>query len=263
VPARRYLAPQERVCGRHRYWLMFLPSTGGLPVSLASCPEVLQAHRGHARLLRRTPEGGHAFDVARAVTGAWWHEPWTADEDIWPARLQATRPAGVEPGWWKTAARDLVTYPGTVALARLSASRPLQQRTVTETRGHLPHRLGELPQLLTELADQVGRPWLAHHLATVTHGPLFTWAHSCVRAHTAPDPAAQKALWTVHSAHRPRPLSDLLPHPPAADGAPPPPGPAKRLRGHSLEAERAFTHLVTDSARGWASRARRAAGRGV
>ncbi|MGN5631046.1 helicase associated domain-containing protein, partial [Streptomyces sp. AC154] len=37
------------------------------------------------------------------------------------------------------------------------------------------------------------------------------------------------------------PLSDLLPRPAAADGTPPAPGPpAKRLRGHSLQAEQAF-----------------------
>lgn len=90
---------------------------------------------------------------------AWsWDQPWPNEEHLWPTRLEATRPAGTGPDWWKTAARDLVTYPETVALARLLASRPLQRRTVTETRGHLPHRLGELPQLLAELADQLGRP---------------------------------------------------------------------------------------------------------
>ncbi|MGW8954739.1 hypothetical protein [Streptomyces sp. NPDC055709] len=54
-------------------------------------------------------------------------------------------------------------YPETVALARLLARRSLQQRIVTESGGHLPYRLGELPQLLTEIADKFGRPWLAHH----------------------------------------------------------------------------------------------------
>jgi hypothetical protein len=53
-------------------------------------------------------------------------------------------------------------------------------------------------------------------------------------------PAAQKTLWAVHSAHRPRPLSDLLPRAPAADGTPPAAKPARRLRGHSLQAEQAF-----------------------
>ncbi|MFG3122035.1 helicase associated domain-containing protein [Streptomyces sp. NPDC048201] len=44
----------------------------------------------------------------------------------------------------------------------------------------------------------------------------------------------------MHSAHRPRPLSALLPHAPAADGTPPAATPARRRRGHSLQAERAF-----------------------
>ncbi|MFJ2967538.1 helicase associated domain-containing protein [Streptomyces collinus] len=241
MPARRYLAPEQRVCARHRYWLLFLPGTSGLPVPLGRCPEVVQAQRRHVRLLHRCPAGAQAFEVARAITGSWWDQPWPDEEHLWPARLEATRPAGADPGWWQVAARDLITYPETVALARLLADHSVQERTVTESRRHLPYRLGELPGLLAELADQLGRPWLAHHLATVTHGPLFSWAHSCVRAQTTSAPAARKALWAVHSAHRPRPLSDLLPHPLAADGTPPAARPAKRLRGHSLQAKRAFT----------------------
>ncbi|MFD7004240.1 helicase associated domain-containing protein [Streptomyces mirabilis] len=240
VPARRYLAPEERVCARHWYWLLYLPHTSGLPVPLGRCPEVIEAHRRHIQLLRRMPAGAQAFDVARAVTGAWWEQPWPGEERLWPARLEATRPDGADPNWWKVAARDLITYPETVAVAWVLASRRWQRQTVAQACGHLPYRLGEMPALLAELADQLGRPWLALRLATVTHGPLFTWAHSCVRTRTAPAPAAQKALWAVHSAHRPRPLSDLLPHAPAADGTPPVPRPARRLRGHSLQAERAF-----------------------
>ncbi|MFJ3498831.1 Helicase associated domain protein [Streptomyces sp. NPDC086091] len=240
VPARRYLGPEERVCARHRYWLMFLPGTSGLPVPLGQCPEVVQAQRRHVRLLHRSPAGAQAFEVARAITGSWWDQPWPVEEQRWPTRLEATRPDETDPRWWKVAARDLITYPETVAVARVLASPHWQQQTVTQSRGHLPYRLGEMPALLTELACQLQRPWLAHSLATVTHGPLFTWAHSRVRAQTAPTPAARKALWTVHSAHRPRPLSDLLPRPAAAGGTPPAPAPVKRLRGHSLQAERAF-----------------------
>ncbi|MFB7112780.1 Helicase associated domain protein [Streptomyces sp. NPDC056291] len=241
VPARRYLAPEERACARHRHWLLYLPGTSGLPVPLGRCPEMIEAQRRHIRLLHRSPIGARAFEVARAVTNSWWDQPWPVEERAWPARLKATRPDDADPDWWKVAARDLVTYPETVALARLLAGHHLQQRTVAASGGHLPYRLGELPALLAELAHELQRPWLAHHLAADTHGPLFTWAHSCVRTQTASAPAAQKALWAVHSAHRPRPLSDLLPHPPAAGGTQPVPGPVKRLRGHSLQAERAFT----------------------
>ncbi|MFC9792722.1 Helicase associated domain protein [Streptomyces sp. NPDC127584] len=240
MPARRYLAPEDRVCARHRYWLLYLPGTSGLPVPVGPWPEVVAAQRRHVRLLRRSPTGAQAFEVARAITGSWWEQPWPDEEHLWPARLEATQSTGADPVWWKVAARDLITYPETVALARLLASRPLRHRTVAESGGHLPYRLGELPTLLTEVAHELQRPWLAHRLATVTYGPLFTWAHSCVRAPTSLGPAAQKALWRVHSAHRPRPLSDLLPRPAAVDGTAPVAGPSKRLRGHSLQAERAF-----------------------
>ncbi|WP_329167884.1 helicase associated domain-containing protein [Streptomyces sp. NBC_01685] len=240
VPARLYLAPEQRVCARHRYWLLYLPHTGGLTVPLGPCPEVIQAQRQHARLLHRSPIGAQAFEVARAVTNSWWEQPWPRQERAWPARLDATRPDGADPGWWKVAARDLIIYPETVALARLLASRPLQQRAVAESVGHLPYRLGELPALLSEVAHELQRSWLVHRLAAVTHGPLFTWAHSCVRTRVSGEATAHKALWRVHSTHRPRPLSDLLPHVPAGDGTPPVPRPVMRLRGHSLQAERAF-----------------------
>jgi hypothetical protein len=240
VAARRYLTPGERVCARHRYWLLFLPGTSGLPVPLGPCPEVVDAQRRHVRLLRRSPAGAQAFEVARAITGSWWDQPWPVEERAWPARLEATRPDDADASWWKVAARDLITYPETVALAHLLASRPLQQRAVAESGGHLPYRLGELPALLTEVAHELQRPWLVHRLAAVTHGPLFTWAHSCVRTRVSGEATAHKAPWRVHSAHRPRPLSDLLPHVPAADGTPSVPRPVMRLRGHSFQAERAF-----------------------
>ncbi|MFB7459226.1 Helicase associated domain protein [Streptomyces sp. NPDC056188] len=242
VPARRYLAPEQRVCARHRYWLLYLPHTSGLPVPLGRCPEVIEAQRRHVRLLHRSPAAAPAFEVARAVTGTWWEQPLPHEEQQWPARLEATRPIEADPNWWKVVARDLITYPETVALAQVLASPRRQQHTLTQARGHLPYRLGEIPTLLAELADQLHRPWLARHLADVTHGPLFTWAHSLVHTRAAPTPAAQRTLWKVHSSHQPRPLSDLLPQPPAADGTPPAPQPkpAKRLRGHSLQAEHAF-----------------------
>ncbi|MFJ7242793.1 Helicase associated domain protein [Streptomyces olivaceus] len=239
VPARRYLAPEERVCARHGYWLLYLPHTSGLPVPLGRCPKVIAAQRQHVRMLHRSPAAVHAFEVACAVTNSWWDQPWPNEEQHWPARLEATCPSDADPGWWKVATRDLITYPETVAVARLLADHPLQRRTAAESGGRLPYRLGELPHLLADITGRLGRPWLARHLADVTHGPLFTWAHSCVRTR-ASSGNAHKTLWRVHSAHRPRPLSDLFPHPSAADGTPPARKPAKRLRGHSLQAEQAF-----------------------
>ncbi|QIP83283.1 hypothetical protein GLX30_03490 [Streptomyces sp. Tu 2975] len=55
VPVRRYLAPEERVRGRHRYWLMFLPGTTGLPVPLGQCPEVVRTQQRHIGCCAATP----------------------------------------------------------------------------------------------------------------------------------------------------------------------------------------------------------------
>lgn len=143
------------------------PVPGGGPDPAEACPAAAPS-----------PAGAQAFEVARAITGSWWDQPWPVQERAWPARLEATRPDDADASWWKAAARDLIAYPETVALARLLTSRPLQQRAVAESGGHLPYRLGELPALVTEVAHELQRPWLVHRLAAVTHGPLFTWAHS-------------------------------------------------------------------------------------
>lgn len=52
APARMYLAAHQRVCPRHRCWLMSVPGSGGRVVGLAGCPEVVQAQEDHRRLLK-------------------------------------------------------------------------------------------------------------------------------------------------------------------------------------------------------------------
>ncbi|MER8012373.1 Helicase associated domain protein [Streptomyces sp. NPDC094149] len=236
VPARRYLSPEQRVCPRHQYWLLYLPGTGGLPVHLAGCPEVVRAGRRHQRILRRNPSAAQAFTVAQAVTGMWWEQPWPHQEQLWPRRLAAVRPAGTDPLWWKAAARDVVTYPETVALAGLLSSSHARQLIARQAGGHLPYRLGDLPWLLEELARRLKRPWLAEQLHDITRGPLFAWAHTLTRTRNAASPAAQRALWKVSSPHRPRPLLELLP-PPHPDL---PSSQARFLRGYGRSAEQAF-----------------------
>ncbi|MER6442938.1 Helicase associated domain protein [Streptomyces sp. NPDC001185] len=248
TPARRYLTPHQRVCPRHCYWLLYAPGTSGMPVPLASCPEVITAHHRHLRLLERSPVAPQAFDVARAVTASWWQQPWPAEEQLWPARLAATLPQGTPADLWRVLARDLATYPETIAIATVLASRHWQQHTITQTRGHLPHRLGEVPALLTELAARLHRPWLAARLATDPHGPLFTWVHTCVHTRAAPGPDREQQLWQVHSPHRPRTLTGLLPPTPTSNsgtGSGQSAPAMKRQRGHSLHAERSFAKALT------------------
>ncbi|CAL9670002.1 hypothetical protein SUDANB145_07365 (plasmid) [Streptomyces sp. enrichment culture] len=60
---------------------------------------------------------------------------------------------------WRVLARELVTYPETVALATLLANDGFQQCLITDARGHAPYRLADLPVLLSAVARCVGRPW--------------------------------------------------------------------------------------------------------
>ncbi|MEU6102749.1 helicase associated domain-containing protein [Streptomyces flaveolus] len=200
VPARIYLRAHERVCARHGAWLLAVPGSEGRVVGVRGCPEVVRAQADHRRLLRSSTVGSAAFEVADAVVAEWWEEGWE-EERAWPARLEATAPADVAASVWRVWGRPLVTYPETVAVARVLASSMVRQRIVQEARGLPAFRLGEAAGLVGELAGRLGRPWLADRLAARTHGPLSTWAHLCT---TGGEDTAGGRLWQVRAGHRPR-----------------------------------------------------------
>ncbi|QFR02279.1 DNA-binding protein [Streptomyces phaeolivaceus] len=239
APARVYLAAHQRVCPRHRCWLMNVPGSGGRVVGLAVCPEVVQAQADHRRLLRRSPVAGSAFEVAEAVTAWWWAQEWP-EERLWPMRLDAAMPAGEDPQRWRILARDLVTYPETVALATLLASRAWRLRVAADGGGHLPYRLADVPCVPGELGHRLRRSWLTERLAGCTHGALFGWTYQCIRTEGSSGDDEQR-LWQVPLALRPRPLADVLAgyqrrQTAGTEGLPA----QKRLRGHSVHAEGAF-----------------------
>jgi hypothetical protein len=239
TPARAYLAAHQRVCPRHQYWLMSVPGSGGRVVGLAECPEVVQAQEDHRRLLRHSSIAGPAFEVAEAVTAWWWAQKWP-EERLWPVRLNAVMPAGEDPQRWRILARDLVTYPETVALATLLASRAWRLRVAADGGGHLPYRLADVPCVPSELGHRLRRPWLTERLAACTHGPLFAWTYQCIRTNGGSGDDEQR-LWQVPLALRPRPLTDVLAgyhlrQTAGTEGLPA----QKRLRGHSVHADGAF-----------------------
>ncbi|MFJ7046841.1 helicase associated domain-containing protein [Streptomyces sp. NPDC101112] len=232
---RLYLQPGQRVCGVHRAWLMQVPGTAGCVVALPAGELWVQAQKRHRKLLRRGTSAVGAFEVAQAVTASWWQRMWPR-EQLWPARLRALWESRV--GWetWQVVAREAVTYPEAVALAALLADGAFRRRVVAEARGGVPFRLADLPSLPVAVARCLRRPWLVEELAAQTSGPLFTWAHQCVRAHRGGQ-AAERGMWAVASAHRPRPVADELAEVarPAGRGVG-----AKRRRGHSRQADQAF-----------------------
>ncbi|MFD0319390.1 Helicase associated domain protein [Streptomyces flavalbus] len=239
APARVYLAAHQRVCPRHRCWLMGVPGSGGRVVGLAGCPEVVQAQADHRRLLRRSPVAASAFEVAEAVTASWWAQKWP-EERLWAMRLEAAMPEGEDPLRWRILARDLVTYPETVALATLLASRAWRLRVAADGGGHLPYRVADVPCVPSELGHRLRRSWLTERLAACTHGPLFSWTYQCIRTKGGRGDAEQR-LWQVPLALRPRPLADVLAgyqrrQTAGTEGLPA----QKRLRGHSVHADGAF-----------------------
>jgi hypothetical protein len=230
--ARLYLGPQERVCRLHRRWLMHVPGLAGRVVDLAGGGQWWEAQRRHVGLLRRSALAADAFEVAEAVTASWWWQVWP-QEHVWPSRLRSFGAKGLERAAWRVVARELVTYPETVALAGLLADEGMRRRVVAKARGCVPFRLADLPVLLSAVARCLKRPWLAESLAPVTSGPLFAWAYQYVRAQGSAG-AEGRAMWVVAPAHRPRCLVDEL-----ADRAQPRPG--KRRRGHSRQSDEAFS----------------------
>ncbi|MDW8809608.1 Helicase associated domain protein [Streptomyces scabiei] len=211
-PARLYLQPHTRICPRHRRWMLGTHWIDGAPadteqVDLVELAEVVAAHRRHLDLLRHRPDAARAFEVAHAVVVSWWAQQWP-EEEQWPRRVRQLTPQGADPGWWRLLARDTVTYPETVALTSVLTDARTRQRMLADTGGHLPHTLAHAPGLVTQLARATTRPWLPEQIASTSAGPLLLWVQHCVRADA--DTAVADRLWTLHMAHRPRPIAREL-----------------------------------------------------
>lgn len=211
-PVRLYLPPHARVCPRHRRWMLGDHRVdeallGVEHVDLSGLPEILTAHRRHLRMLRHRPDAAGAFEVARAVVTSWWAQQWPQEEH-WPRRIRRITPPGEDPGWWRLLARDVVTYPETVAVASLLAQARHRRRVLEGTVGHLPHTVADAPTLVAELARRTERPWLPGHIAGSSAGPLYTWLRGGARARG--EGADTNRVWNVHMAHRPRPLAREL-----------------------------------------------------
>ncbi|MFI5635378.1 Helicase associated domain protein [Streptomyces sp. NPDC051664] len=254
-PARLYLKPHTRICPRHRRWMLGTHWVDGAPagteqIDLTGLPEMLTAHRQHLKLLRHAPKATEAFEIAHAVVVSWWAQRWP-EEKRWPDRAGQTVPQGADPQWWRLLVRDAVTYPETVALASVLVDERFRRRLLAESSGHLPHTLADTPALIRELARITNRGWLPEKIASTSAGPLLVWVHHCVRSPAGADAADR--LWTLHMAHRPRPIArelqayrDAGRKPEAVGGSP------SRGRGLRLTPEQAF-HTGLAHARAYAA----------
>jgi len=206
--ARLYTEAHQHVCARHATWLSAAtgddrpaPAASGR-LSLIGLPRVVRAGERHARLLRRREDIADAFPVAQAVTATWWdaHRP---QESVWPRRLRRLAAANPGNAPARDLARDVITYPETVALAALLASRFWQQRILDDIGNHRPHTPADTPAFTRELASRLGRPWLVSALAEVDTGPLNAWIRACWRSR-AGERTGRARMWRVPPAYRVR-----------------------------------------------------------
>ncbi|MFJ2864015.1 TniQ family protein [Kitasatospora sp. NPDC087314] len=163
-----YLPDHARLCPRHHRW------AAGPHQSLntAALPELTHAHAGHRRL-RHRPGAADAWTWAAAITTRWHdHSTHTALAARWQHRrrlLHAANP-GVRPvtGSWALLARDAVTYPETVTLARALATTamfpaPFHGRPHPAVHAFLDHTATalDLPHL-TPLPGDLLTTWTRH-----------------------------------------------------------------------------------------------------
>ncbi|MDH6630379.1 hypothetical protein M2271_008239 [Streptomyces sp. LBL] len=208
-PVLVYPGTAGHICLRHRCWLLAHP---GRPASipLETLPEVLTAHRHHAALVRARPDAAEVVALAAAVVWSWQVQGWRS-ETVWQDRVR--RLAAVT-GSMPTAvvAHALVSYPETIAVARLLGAPRWQQRLRETAAAEGAGAATEL--LLREISRRADRPWLADWLIAYTRtrprkaaqtDPLDRW----LRRLTAADGTESDGLWTVHrTAARPTEYSD-------------------------------------------------------
>ncbi|MCR8575900.1 hypothetical protein NE399_17560 [Streptomyces sp. Isolate_219] len=199
-PVLVYPGTAGHVCRRHRRWLLAHPGRAA-SIPLETLPEVLTAHRHHSALARARPDAADVVALAAAVVWSWQVQGWRS-ETVWQDRVRrlaavtGSMPAAVVP-------HALVSYPETIAVARLLGAPRWQQR-LRETAAAQGARAA-MELLLGEISRRAGRPWLADWLVACTRtrprtaartDPLDRWLHLL----TAADDPESDGLWTVHRA---------------------------------------------------------------
>lgn len=179
----RYAPRWERVCVRHRRWL--LDADADQPheyLDLRGLPEVAAAQRRWAGVARRAVRAGvgsgEVFALAYAVVARWWEGAYGWErEEIWPRRLHlvAGGDAGDDLEWWRVVGRDAVIFPEVVAVADALLDPVMAQLVWVDSGGERPWPLGADGAFCRRLGGRVGRPWLGPLIAVDYGGPLVAW----------------------------------------------------------------------------------------
>ncbi|MDG5808849.1 DNA-binding protein [Streptomyces ossamyceticus] len=185
----RYVPRWERVCVRHRRWLLDADADQPLEhLDLRGVPEVTAAQWRWPKVARRAVRAGvepvRVFALAHAVVARWWEQALTWErETIWPRRLHqvAGGNAGTELERWRIVGRDAVVFPEVVAVADALLDPAMAQLAWTDSGAGQPRPLPADGAFCRRLGERVDRPWLGPLAATDYGGPLTSWMGSVIR----------------------------------------------------------------------------------
>jgi hypothetical protein len=154
-PVHQYLQLSQLLCPRHNVWMLGPHTLNGtrFPIEhadLRKAPEVVQAHDERLRILRRWGGVGHRVVSRASELTEQWRRARLPDEKIWLARSR--RIGGTRATLWLALAREAVTYPETVAVARLMLDRNWHSSRRRADGSHV---------LYDAVAQKLNRPWLA------------------------------------------------------------------------------------------------------
>ncbi|GAA3909032.1 hypothetical protein GCM10023084_71560 [Streptomyces lacrimifluminis] len=192
----RYAPRWQRVCVRHRRWLLDADADQSLEyLDVRGVPEVAAAQRRWAGVARRAARAGtepeRVFALAHAVVARWWEQAlhWER-ETIWPGRLHqvAGGNAGTELERWRIVGRDAVVFPEVVAVADALLDPAMAELAWRASGGTRPRVRGEDDPFCHRLGERVDRDWLGPLVAVDYGGPLSGWRGAIVRARRGSGP---------------------------------------------------------------------------
>ncbi|MEV0982487.1 DNA-binding protein [Streptomyces sp. NPDC049915] len=216
----RYAPRWERVCVRHRRWLLDADANQPLEhLDLRDLPEVAVAQRRWAGVARRAVRAGvepaRVFALAHAVVARWWEQAlhWER-ETIWPRRLHqvAGGDAGGDLERWRIVGRDAVVFPEVVAVADALLDPAMAQLAWADSGAGQPRALPADGMFCRRLGERVGRQWLGPLAATDYGGPLTSWMGAVIRIRRGAGgpPGYDNDPWWLRQEHQPATMAGQL-----------------------------------------------------
>ncbi|MGW2587441.1 DNA-binding protein [Streptomyces virginiae] len=213
-----YAERWERVCGRHRRWLLDADADQPLEnLDLGALPEVVAAQGRWAMVVRRARRAGvepaEVFALARAVVCRWWdHALNWEHERIWPRRLHQVAGGDASGDFerWRAVGRDTVVFPEVVAVAGALLDVAVEELVWADSGGTRPRVPPADGRFGRHLGQLLGRPWLGPLVTTDGGSPLIAWKAAVIHRRRHSVTAHDAGPWRVPADQQPPTMAALL-----------------------------------------------------